>query len=120
MAVPSLMSNCLLSVPSACIRILPSVKTPSTSNNTSLMARAFCRAVTDAIVRSTMLSRNSLRLPRSVSRRPLGPRARGRACRGSEEIHAPQVVQVQDARDALRLFAVGDDERRDLALLHDV
>src|SRR6266571_6576929 len=40
MAVPSLMSNSLLSVPSACKRILPSVSTPSTSNSTSLIFEA--------------------------------------------------------------------------------
>src|SRR5262249_20008969 len=33
-AVPSLMSNTLLSVPSECITIFPSVRTPSTSKRT--------------------------------------------------------------------------------------
>src|SRR5262245_26711134 len=80
MPVPSLMSNCLLSLPSGCSRILPSVSTPSTSKRTSLIWRA-CASITAP---------------------------------------SPEVVQVDDAGDALRVVAVGNDDRRDLALLHEL
>ena len=40
------------------------------------------------------------------------------SCGGSDHLHAPQIVQVDDALD--RAAGIHDDDRRDLVGLHDL
>src|SRR5438046_558237 len=70
MTMPSRMSNRLLSVPSVCSRILPSVSTPSTSKRISLIRDAFACVDINSRVRR------------------------------SKHFRSPEVVEVYDSGDA--------------------
>src|SRR6266496_3125105 len=81
--VPSLMSNCLLSEPSGCMRILPSVSTPSTSKSRSFTRAAF--AWMDISLHFCLLTFDFSLLTFNFL----------------DHLRAPQIVQVEDAADAL-------------------
>src|SRR5436190_5041672 len=119
-AVPSLISKRLLSVPSAWSRILPSVSTPSTSNRISLILDAF--AFIDTTVYIQLSTTEDTEDAEEKSYVPFGPLCP--LCppwwRGSlKHLRPPQIVEMNDACNAAGR-AVDDDDRGDLALFHDV
>src|SRR5215510_1946952 len=102
--VPSLMSNCLLSVPSALRRILPSVSTPSTSNR----IRRIFTALADNVMGS------NLEPERTLNAEP------GTLNASLKHLQAPQIVDVHDAGESSRPTGVRHHDRRDLPLFHDI
>src|SRR3982074_3634562 len=97
--MPSLMSNCLLSVPSPWIWTLPSVRTPSTSKSSSRMRTAFASS--------------SAPSTRAVPGTPPRPAS----CRMLNHLRVPQVVEVDHSGHPA---CVDDDQRGDLSLFHHV
>src|SRR4051812_12188041 len=94
MTMPSRIWNCLLSLASPCSTTRASVRTPSTSNSTRRMRAA----------RFSIESTIGYRL---------------KWHRRLEHFSPPEIVDVDDACDLLAAV-LDDDDRRNLALFHDV
>src|SRR5258706_8641619 len=144
MPVPSLMSNTLLSLPSACNSSVPSVSTPSTSKRikrTRLARSAITGSGFAALGSGFMVPRSGFVLGSwfgvlgsgsafGFGRRTPNPEPRTNPAPGTlhhepgihrlKHVHPPQVVDVQHASDPRRCAVLRDHDRPDLTLLHDV